>query len=339
MSGKDLYKLKHSQQDMFVADIVDARLKDDLHTMEHQIYNLSTKKLVVPFRYEHNGNVFEVKPSTDGIPFIGDKDILIYCASQLAAAINKKKTPKRTIRLSVHSYLITTNRGKGGKGYIDFVDSLDRLYGTHIKTDIQTNNERIIEPFRIIENYKIIEKTKNASRDKKGAVTVDITLSKWQYNAILAGELLTLNKDYFRLRSPINKALYLHARKHCGHQGKYNISLDKLKKKIGIRSELKEFRRHIRAVCVKGAILEYEINHDSEKDMVTFYNTSKKGLIAKSKDMLEAIDKDLIKNMTSDCIISKEEIDRAENVYKKLIKEGADELIARNIRDKMLRKD
>jgi plasmid replication initiation protein len=38
------------------------------------------------------------------------------------------------------------------------------------------------------------------------------------YNAILAREVLTLNRDYFRLDGGLERRIYELARKHCGRQ-------------------------------------------------------------------------------------------------------------------------
>jgi plasmid replication initiation protein len=44
------------------------------------------------------------------------------------------------------------------------------------------------------------------------------TLSDWVFNAVAAREILTLSRDYFRLRKPLERRLYELARKHCGQQ-------------------------------------------------------------------------------------------------------------------------
>jgi Replication initiator protein A len=41
-------------------------------------------------------------------------------------------------------------------------------------------------------------------------VAIQLRLSDWLYNAVVAGEILTLNRDYFRLR-PDDDFRYHHA--------------------------------------------------------------------------------------------------------------------------------
>jgi plasmid replication initiation protein len=60
-----------------------------------------------------------------------------------------------------------------------------------------------------------------------------VTLSDWVFNAINAREVLTLHRNYFRLRKPLERRLYEIARKHCGQAREWRIGLAKLKVKCG----------------------------------------------------------------------------------------------------------
>ena len=72
---------------------------------------------------------------------------------------------------------------------------------------------------------------------------VEVKLSDWVFNAIRSREVLTLHRDYFRLRRPIERRLYEIGRKHCGRKNEWRISLELLRKKCGSTSTLKEFKR------------------------------------------------------------------------------------------------
>ena len=90
---------------------------------------------------------------------------------------------------------MTTNRSTGGDHYKRLEAAFDRLAGTRIKTNITTNGIRVREGFGLIDNWKIIERAPGDGR----MVAVEVTLNEWLYNAILAHEVLTLNRAYFRL--------------------------------------------------------------------------------------------------------------------------------------------
>lgn len=260
-----LDKRKHLQQDMFIANIVGAKPKDDIHTMEHQMFSLTKRKALKIINYDHNGKHYEITPSVKGHANIWDKDILMYCGSQLMAAINKGEVPNRTVRVNVYDFLVWSNSGTGGKDYINFINSLDRLRGTVIKTNILTGGEHIPKSFGVISEYEVIYFSKNiktGKENKNSARVVDITLSRWQYNTILSKEMLTISEDYFRISKGVLRALYLHARKHCGAQGKYQIGIEKLHKKILSGSTVPKFRIQIKEVIKKSnLILESHIHN------------------------------------------------------------------------------
>ena len=78
---------------------------------------------------------------------------------------------------------------------------------------------------------------------------VEIKLSDWVFNAIRSQEVLTLNRDYFRLGKPLERRIYELARKHCGRQSAWQISLETLLKKSGSQSSLKLFRQMVKNIA------------------------------------------------------------------------------------------
>jgi len=260
---------RHPQTDFFVCDVMDAVPKDDMASMEHPIYSLSTKPDTRIMRYEHNGNSIEITPSVKGLATIHDKDILIYCVSQLVAKMNRGEPISRTIRLKAYDLLVSTNRETSGDGYVRLKESFDRLKGTVINTDIITNGQRTQSGFGLIENWEIRD-----NGTSKRMTEVEIVLSKWAYNAVLGKEVLTLPRDYFRLRKPLERRIYELARKHCGQQNEWTISLDLLRKKCGSSSSDREFRRMVSTICEENAehnhIPDYAIILDG--DNVRFIN-------------------------------------------------------------------
>ena len=70
-----------AETDFFVCDIFDALPKDDMATMEHPVFSLSTRPDLRVLRYARGVVTIEVTPSVRGLATIHDKDILIYCLS------------------------------------------------------------------------------------------------------------------------------------------------------------------------------------------------------------------------------------------------------------------
>jgi len=204
---------RHPMNDFFVADILDWALKNDMHSMEHPMFSLSKKPDRRVRHYEHNNCSVTVKPGADGLATIWDKDILIYAISQIVEGMNQGRDPGRTIRLKAYDLLVTTNRHTGGRDYDLLAAAFNRLKGTVINTDIKTNGIRQRAGFGLIDNWRIIERSPANGR----MVAVEITLNQWLYNAVLAREVLTLDRDYLCLDGGLERRLYEIGRKHCGH--------------------------------------------------------------------------------------------------------------------------
>jgi hypothetical protein len=101
---------------------------------------------------------------------------------------------------------------------------------------------------------------------------VELKLSEWVFNAIRGEEVLTLHPDYFRLSKPLERRVYELARKHCGTQGRWHISLELLFKKSGSRGLLRRFRALVKNIVKHDHLPDYRVTLDDETDLVTFYN-------------------------------------------------------------------
>lgn len=266
---------RHPNRDFFVADILDWALKDDRHSMEHPMFSLSKKRDLRIRHYEHNGNSITVKPGADGLATIWDKDVLIYAVSQLIEGMNQHREPSRVVRMTAYDILVSTNRHTGGGDYEQLTDAFRRLSGTRIETNIVTNGERVRHGFGLIDEWRVIEKNPANGR----MVAIELTLSRWLYSAVLAREVLTLNRDYFRLGGALERRLYELARKHCGQQAKWSISMELLHKKSGSSDLLKRFRAAVKRIVLADSLPEYRMAYDADSDQVMFYTKDAKKLV------------------------------------------------------------
>ena len=265
---KPLIDEKHPQQDLFLCDVADAVLKDIMPQMEHPFYSLSKKPETTIRRYEHNGNRLEVMPSVVGLPTIYDKDILIYAISQLMAKINRGEKVSKRIRINTRELLMFANRGTSGKDYQAICQGITRLGGVQISTNIVHGDEEEYSVFGLIDSGTV--RRKNGFDGRLVSVTID--LSDWVFNAIQKNNVLTLNRDYFRLRKPIERRIYELARKHCGQQKKFTIGLLTLHKKTGSQSNIRKFRHNIKEIAQSNHLPDYLTEYDQETDNVTFIN-------------------------------------------------------------------
>jgi plasmid replication initiation protein len=261
-----LSPIRHPQMDFFVADIFDASFKDDMASMEHPLFALKAgdKRIRI---YERNGNTVTVKPGYDGRATINDKDVWIYCTSQLVEAINRGRNDvSRTVRFTAHDFLITTNRPVDGDSYKRMGDAIARLSATRIETNIETAGVRDRRGFGLVDSWRVIERDKD-----KRMVAIEVTLPDWLYRSIVAKQVLTLHRDYFRLRKPLDRRIYELARKHCGTQKKWVVSVRVLFEKSGSTDALRNFRGALKTLAESDQLPDYRLALDSQADTVTFF--------------------------------------------------------------------
>ncbi len=263
------------QGDFFLCDIFDAIPKNDLASMEHPLFSLGTRPDWRILSYEHNGAEITVTPSVKGLATIHDKDILIFCISQLMAALNAGRQVSRTLHLKAHDLLVATNRETSGDAYRRLREAFERLAGTRITTNIVTGGQEVTSGFGLIERWEIVRKARGGRM-----VSVAVTLSDWLYRAVLSKSVLTLSRDYFRLRKPLERRIYELARKHCGRQASWQISVETLLKKSGSASPRRVFRKMIRDMIAAQPLPDYTLE-ELPGDLIRF---SQKNAVVSSMD-------------------------------------------------------
>ncbi|MCY4426183.1 MAG: replication initiator protein A, partial [Halieaceae bacterium] len=263
---RPMYPVRH-QPNLFSIDVSSISLKDVRQQLEFPFFSLSKNPDLEIRRYEdRHGNTLEIRPSVSGLPTIYDKDVLIFAISQIMDHLNRGKQASRRIVIYAADMLEFANRTKGGKDYKALEESLFRLRGCTIATNIRTGDMVQTSMFGLIEKGGFHRKYGTNGR----LMYAEITLSEWLWNAIEARQVLTLHPDYFRLRKPIERRIYEIARRHCGKQAEWQIGLGLLRQKCGAKTILKQFRQAIRRLVNEGDLLDYAVTFDSERDMVTF---------------------------------------------------------------------
>lgn len=264
-----LVPVRHPQQDFFIADVFDSpSMKDDLISMEHPLFALKAGDCR-PRKYEHNGVSIEIRPAVQiGMATIHDKDIWIYCISKMVAALNKGESISRIVRFTAYDFLVTTNRRTDGDSYERMKDSLDRLRGTTVTTNIKTADRREARGFGLIDSWHIIEKEEQSQR----MVAIEVTLPDWLFRSVKDMAVLSISPNYFRLRKPLDRRIYELARKHCGKQKLWTISIELLHKKTGSTAPLRNFKIAIKSLVESNDLPDYKLEYDIEKNILIFRN-------------------------------------------------------------------
>ncbi len=245
---------RYPTRDFFVCDVFEALPKDDIASMEHPIFSLSTRPDRRILKYMHGATEIEITPSVKGLATLHDKDVLIFCISQLMAAINAGRPVSQTLHLRAHDLLIATNRETSGNGYKRLREAFERLAGTRITTNIVTGDTEVTSGFGLIESWEIARRT---SRGRM--ISVSIKLSDWLFRAVMSKSVLTLSRDYFRLRKPLERRIYEIVRKHCGRQREWRVGLETLLRKSGSSSPRRVFRKMIRDMITADHLPDYQL--------------------------------------------------------------------------------
>ena len=247
---------RHPQTDFFVCDIFDAVPKSDTASMEYPLFSLSTKPDYSEEEFRNTDCWVKLSPSKLGRATVHDRDVLIYLISQCMAALNEGRKIEKKMRFQAQDLLVATNRETSGDGYKRLKAAFTRLQGTQIETNITTGGIESWKVFGFITSAEIIRKTRDGRMQE-----IEIELSDWVFNAIRekGGDILTISRDYFRLRKPLERRLYELARKCCGTRNKeWKFTLKTLHERTGSKSSPSEFKRLIeRIIEDSGHIPDY----------------------------------------------------------------------------------
>lgn len=255
---------RHPQKDFFILDIADVVPKDDTASMEHPLFSLATKPDMRHLVYQSGENRLEIAPSGLGLPTIKDKDILIFCISQLMHMKNRGEQIGKRVRFSARELSIATNRPVGGDHYKRLEQAFKRLQGTQFTSTIRTGSKRELRIFSLVDQAGFVMQEDTWRLDY-----CEVVLSDWFMRAIEANEVVTISSDYFRLRRPLERRIYEIARKHCGNQKRWHIKLANLQDKTGSNAPLKKFRLNIRQIIEDDHTPFYKLELTSE-DLVIF---------------------------------------------------------------------
>lgn len=275
--------LSNAQQlDLFVLTIVDASLKSDIESMEAPLFALGTND-IKPFHWESRDGKLSVtitpperREGDERAPAratIHDKDILIYLTSRLVAAIEDgaEMPGSRRVRFVAHDFFTATNRDCSKDAYERLKAALERLTRTYVRIRYKDRKETLWkkkdEGFNLLSRWSAVLD----ERDER-MTALEVELSEPLADAIERRAVLTLHPNYFRIRQPLAKRLYDIARKHCGKQGAWQITLENLHHKVGTSRPLRNFKGDLKKIIDADAVPGYRLHLNEERGMVTIYD-------------------------------------------------------------------
>jgi plasmid replication initiation protein len=112
--------------------------------------------------------------------------------------------------------------------------------------------------FGWIESWRVLRR--QGKDGKKVMAALEVTLNDWMFRAIVQDRrVLTISPDYFKLTMGLEKRLYELARKHCGNQERWAISLPRLAEKCGSSRELRKFKAELVTIMERNALPDYTL--------------------------------------------------------------------------------
>lgn len=252
---------KHdAQPDLFAPTFGDIASRDGIDLMEFPFFSLSKKKRFKAIRYENEARGINITVSggePNGIATIWDKDVLLWCISQVVEALDRGEKPDKTIYFHPYQLLKAIRRSNGKEHYERLENALVRLGNTTIHTSLRTDKKTQKFGFHWIENYA----TARENTTGEGVGMWSITLSDWAYKAALNKRLvLTLDDDYFLLTGGRERWIYGIARKHGGYQEHgFTIAMRTLHAKSGTSEQYKFWAHEIRQIVKANELPGYHL--------------------------------------------------------------------------------
>ena len=247
------------QVDLFLDSLINAPIKDDRALMEFPFFSLQKSPRMKPLVFDDGKVKIEVRPGDRGIATVWDKDVLIYLATIINDRLERGMPVERTIRFNAHNLLKVTGRGTGKRAYELLLDAMFRLRSTTIVTTIASGEVKERRGFGWIETFRVLEKKNRGGKQVMAAC--EITLNDWMFRAIVQDRrVLTIDSGYFKLSMGLKRRLYELARKHCGKQECWVISLPKLIEKCGSVLEPRYFKPQLRRIVDDDDLPQYHIS-------------------------------------------------------------------------------
>jgi len=262
----------------FPCELATASLKELSEHLEFPFFGLSRQPCRGVRRFENDhGNYIELHPGLRGLPTIQDQDVLIYCMSVAMAEVRQGRPVPERVRMTASDLLRFANRTIGGRQYDAVEAAIYRLTTLTLKTNLRGEDAVYTRLFGVLDEASMVRRRNR--RDRPGALLgCEIVLSRWIREALEKNRVLTLHGDYFRLRTPTDRAVYQLVRKHCGEQPRWAIGLEKLQAKIGSSSPPRNFRGFLRTFSRRWAgqdFLGYAVRFDDDRDRLVAHYTGR----------------------------------------------------------------
>jgi len=248
-----MVRIVPDQLDLFIADALDIKVKGDISIGAENFFSLSKKPRYEPIVHDLPKGRITISPTADKpLATVYDEDILLFLISQLVHGADKGQPLGKTIYFSGVSFFKFIKKNKfGGRNYEEIWEALQRLKTSYVELDMHglEGSDAKFNWLSYIEKDWI----KNKNGDKQ-AVGFKVEIPTRLVKAVEARRVLTLNHDYFKISSPVERWLYRFVRKSVGKGRNDDFkywSYEKLHSKSASKDSLPQFRKTVRRILKK----------------------------------------------------------------------------------------
>lgn len=230
--------------------------------MAYPYFSLTKQKRTKTLHFVNQTGDIEIKVEgfeSYGIANIHDADILLWLSAEIRRHYEHTGEVIYRVLFSPHKMLKQIGRGKGGAQIKRLPKALRRLSRTHVETTVRTEHQEDESGFNWLIGWRTSVNRKTGEPAKLWSATVH----PWLVQGIIQDHnILTLNPDYYRLSSGLEKRLYQIARKHAGKQSfGFVIEMETLHAKVGSGDEFRHFAHEVRKIAQeKGCLLDYQVS-------------------------------------------------------------------------------
>jgi len=225
--------------------------RDAIDLMAWPCFALGKQRRRLPIVHEYRGDFLRVVPvpGGSGLATIWDADVLIWAASQLVEAHDRRLSVSPVLMVSGFQVLRFLGRGTGQTQYRQLTAALDRLAGSGVETSVGASQTAPAR-FRWIERWARID----------GGLT--ITVPDWLFTIVIERRrVLRIDPAYLRLSGGIARWLWRLLRRHVHEKSTgWEISLLALYARSGSLARPTDFVADLRRIARANALPGYRLS-------------------------------------------------------------------------------
>lgn len=219
--------------------------------MEHPFFALAPRATPIDYRSRDGSVLVQVEPGPQGMATIHDADVVMFLIETLAAS---GLGSDREVTFRPGDYLRAVGAATSGSQYESLANAIARLLTTKVTTNVQSDGK----PGPAV-SFTWLEAAGRLGRNWH------VTLPAWIVEGSRSSALLKIPTSYFELRG-MNRGVYLVARKHLGHQARWDVRTSTLWAKLGSSDTLAHFRHMLRKLAAADQMPDFHLKFEEGPD-------------------------------------------------------------------------